>query len=147
MTELDNMLFKFEDVKFKNKNGTLFLTKKFLSWKNEDEKTIISNSYESIITLKISSNRNSKTLLKVIFFDNVFKVFHFSSLISSQKQIEDRNKCKDFLLMFLFKCKQKNLEQKKRILIKNPNIYKLYKDLVVGGIEYPHIFWKKYINF
>ena len=110
MTELDNMLFKFEDVKFKNKNGTLFLTKKFLSWKNEDEKTIISNSYESIITLKISSNRNSKTLLKVIFFDNVFKVFHFSSLISSQKQIEDRNKCKDFLLMFLFKCKQKNLE-------------------------------------
>ena len=36
----------------------------------------------------------------------------------------------------------KELVDKKRILIENPNIYQLYNDLVVGSIVSADTFWK-----
>jgi len=65
------------------------------------------------------------------------------------QQTKDRDKVKDILANLLPKFRQKiseELEEKKKVLIENPQVYQLYNDLVVGGIVSAEEFWKNYVD-
>lgn len=56
---------------------------------------------------------------------------------------------KDMLANMLPKFKQKinkELEEKKRILVENPHIYQLYSDLVVGQLIPAEDFWASFVD-
>jgi transcription initiation factor TFIIH subunit 1 len=73
--------------------------------------------------------------------------FHFVSAAGQQQQIKERDQVRDLLADLLPKFRQKiskDLEDKKRILLENPNLYQLYNDLVVSSIISSEDFWNHY---
>jgi transcription initiation factor TFIIH subunit 1 len=87
--------------------------------------------------------------LQIVLHDDTSTVFHFVSPEGPEHQIKERDKVKDQLAILLPKFKQKidkELEQKKRILIENPHIYQLYSDLVVGQLIPADEFWSNFVD-
>ena len=81
--------------------------------------------------------------------DDTSSTFHFMSPSGAAQQTKDRDKVKDILANLLPKFRQKiseELEEKKKILIENPQVYQLYNDLVVGGVVSAEEFWKNYVD-
>ena len=79
--------------------------------------------------------------------DDSSATFHFVSSSGRQQQIKERDDVKNLLADLLPKFRQKiskDLEDKKRILLENPNLYQLYNDLVVSSIITSEDFWNHY---
>ncbi len=85
----------------------------------------------------------------MVLHDDTSSTFHFMSPSGPTQQTKDRDKVKDILANLLPKFRQKiseELEEKKKVLIENPQVYQLYNDLVVGGIVSAEEFWKNYVD-
>ena len=81
--------------------------------------------------------------------DDSSATFHFVSTSGQQQQTKERDQVKDLLAELLPKFRQKiskDLEDKKRILLENPNLYQLYNDLVVSSIISSEDFWNHYAD-
>ena len=146
MSSLEEIKLMIEHVKHKKEVGALYLMSERIAWMPKQKSAFtISHHYVDIKTQKISTEGKAKIQLQIVLHDDTSSVFHFISPTGAQKQLEERDKVKDLLASLLPKFKQKiskELEDKKRILIENPNIYQLYNDLVVGSIVSADTFWK-----
>jgi transcription initiation factor TFIIH subunit 1 len=137
-----------DHVKHKKAEGELFLMKERIAWmpKNQGAFTL-SHRYEEIKSHKISTEGKSKVQLQIIMHDDSSATFHFVSTSGQHQQIKERDQVKDLLVDLLPKFRQKiskDLEDKKRILLENPNLYQLYNDLVVSSIISSEDFWNHY---
>ena len=75
----------------------------------------------------------------------IFQNFHFTMNDPPGKAKEDRDKVKIHLARLVgrvtSKKPDKGLEEKRKILQENPELRKLYQDLVVPGMILPEEFW------
>lgn len=140
-----------ESVKNKKIEGTLYLMSERIAWMPKQKNVFtISHHYVDIKTQKISTEGKSKIQLQVVLHDDTSSTFHFMSASGPSQQTKDRDKVKDLLATLLPKFRQKiseELEEKKKILMNNPQVYQLYNDLVVAGVVSAEDFWKNYVDF
>jgi transcription initiation factor TFIIH subunit 1 len=102
-----------------------------------------------LLAQKISTEGKAKVQLQLVLHDDTSTVFHFVSPEGPEHQLKERDKVKDQLAILLPKFKQKidkELEQKKRILVENPHIYQLYNDLVVAQLIPADEFWSNFVD-
>lgn len=148
---LEEIVMVVENVKNKKIEGALYLMSERIAWMPKQKNVFtISHHYVDIKTQKISTEGKSKIQLQVVLHDDTSSTFHFMSPSGPEQQTKDRNKVKELLANLLPKFKQKiseELEEKKKILIENPQVYQLYNDLVVAGIVSAQDFWKNYVDF
>lgn len=82
--------------------------------------------------------------LQVVLHDGNTSTFHFVNRQGQAAMLADRDKVKELLQQLLpnFKRKvDKDLEDKNRILVENPNLLQLYKDLVITKVLTSDEFW------
>lgn len=148
---LEEIVMVVENVKNKKIEGALYLMSERIAWMPKQKNAFtISHHYVDIKTQKISTEGKSKIQLQVVLHNDTSSTFHFMSPSGPAQQTKDRDKVKDLLANLLPKFKQKiseELEEKKKILIENPQVYQLYNDLVVAGIVSAEDFWKNYVDF
>lgn len=148
---LEEIVMVVENVKHKKVEGALYLMNERIAWMPKQKNFFtVSHHYADIKTQKISTEGKAKIQLQVVLHDDTSSTFHFISPSGQQQQLKDRDQVKDQLAKLLPAFKQKisqELEEKKRILIENPQVYQLYNDLVVGQLVSAEEFWKNYINF
>lgn len=137
-----------DHVKLQKTEGTLYLMSERVAWMPKHQNVFtLSHRYEEIKMHKISTETKAKVLLKIIMHDDTHATFHFINPKGQKNQIEDRDKVKELLADLLPKFRQKvskDLEEKKRILLENPNLYQLYNDLVVTSVVTADEFWNYY---
>lgn len=93
---------------------------------------------------KISPEGKPKVQLQVVLHDGNTSTFHFVNRQGQPAMLADRDKVKELLQQLLpnFKRKvDKDLEDKNRILVENPNLLQLYKDLVITKVLTSDEFW------
>lgn len=148
---LEEIVMVVENVKNKKIEGALYLMSERIAWMPKQKSVFtVSHHYVDIKTQKISTEGKSKIQLQVVLHDDTSSTFHFIAPAGAAAQTKDRDKVKDLLANLLPKFKQKiseELEEKKKILIENPQVYQLYNDLVVAGVVSAEDFWKNYVDF
>lgn len=80
----------------------------------------------------------------MVLHDGNTSTFHFVNRQGQPAMLADRDKVKELLQQLLpnFKRKvDKDLEDKNRILVENPNLLQLYKDLVITKVLTSDEFW------
>lgn len=146
-TSSEDVLKMIDFVRVKKADGTLYLMNERIAWMPNGKNTFtISHNYADIKTQKISPEGKPKIQLQVVLA-NGSDTFHFVNPNGIQRQLEDRNQVKELLqqMLPLFKRKiSQEMEQKWKLLIDNPNLYELYKELVTTNIISPEEFWEHY---
>lgn len=146
-TSSEDVLKMIEFVRVKKADGTLYLMNERIAWMPNGKNTfVISHNYADIKTQKISPEGKPKIQLQVVLA-NGSDTFHFVNPNGTQRQLEDRNQAKELLqqMLPLFRRKiSQEMEQKWKLLMDNPNLYELYKELVTTNIITPEEFWEHY---
>ncbi|KAI0213338.1 General transcription factor IIH subunit 1 [Lamellibrachia satsuma] len=116
-----------------------------LAWMQQNKNSFtISYSYADIKSQKISPDSKEKVQLQVVLQDGGANTFHFCNPKGREAQYADRETIKELLQQLLPKFRRKvssELEQKNRILQQDPELFQLYKDLVVSGVITAEEFW------
>lgn len=157
------------EVRYKKGDGTLYVMNERLAWMAEHRDTVtVSHRYADIksnnkndlphwasreihiifpfhhVAQKISPEGKPKVQLQVVLHDGNTSTFHFVNRQGQPAMLADRDKVKELLQQLLpnFKRKvDKDLEDKNRILVENPNLLQLYKDLVITKVLTSDEFW------
>lgn len=147
-------------VRYKKQDGVLVLTKDSLGWSPEGNSELALNvSYtkiksETIINLnvaqvfrsslteahRLSKETGKKYQLQLVYHDGSTANLHFAG----DAPKEERQKISQLLLQLVPNVTQKassDLEAKKALLQSDPNLYQLYRDLVIPGIISTEEFW------
>lgn len=136
-----------EFVRVKKADGTLYLMNERIAWMPNGKNTFtISHNYADIKTQKISPDGKPKIQLQVLLA-NGSDTFHFVNPNGTQRQLEDRNRVKECLqqTLPLFRRKiSQEMEQKCKLLLDNPNLYELYRELVTTNVITAEEFWEHY---
>ncbi|XP_017835563.1 general transcription factor IIH subunit 1-like isoform X2 [Drosophila busckii] len=121
------VLLQMGEVCYKNNVGTLYVTTERLGWvaDHDDNKQKISS--EGKVTLQIALYEWAPT-------------FHFVNSQGRAAMLADRNKAKN-VIMHLVANFNRQLEQENRLLVENPYLLQLYKDLVVTKLLTSDEFW------
>lgn len=147
-TSSEDVLLQIPQVRFKKGDGTLFLMDQRLIWMVENRDTVaVSHLYEDIKSQKISPEGKAKIQLQVVLHNGVSSTFHFSNTKGLSAQVADRDKVKEMLQGLLPKFKKKmdrELEEKNRLLMSNPALLQLYKDLVMPEVVTSEEFWSQH---
>ena len=145
---MDNkeVLLQFKNtIKFKKTDGTLKLIADKLVWTPVgSEVPKVECPYSEIKVQRISPEGSSKVQLQVVKHDGSSFSFHFANPEGRDKQLSERNDVKDQLAQLIPAHRHKankELEAKNKMLTDNPELYQLYKDLVVSGIITSEEFW------
>ena len=150
MAKLEEIKLMVEHVKFKNVEGVLYLMSERIAWMSKlKNANNISHFYEDIKSKKISSDKKTKIKLKIILYNDKSSIFDFTNPFGLTKQVEERDKASELLAIFLndFKDRRrKELEEKEKFLIANPNIAHLYNDLILDGISSTEDFWENLVD-
>nr|CAG4646182.1 EOG090X04EN [Macrothrix elegans] len=141
----ESILLLIPHVKLKKNEGELYLMNERLGWMvgNKDSFSV-SHRYADIKTQKISPEGKPKVQLQVCLHDGNATTFQFINPAGQAEQIADRDKVKDLLQQLLPKFKRiinKDLEEKNRLLVENPQLRQLYLDLVKSNIISAEEFW------
>lgn len=134
------------DVKFKKIEGSLRLLKNKLTWTQKDESTPkIEILYSEIKVQRISPDSSSKVQLQILLTTEKSFNFHFASAKGREYQFKQRDEVKNMLAQLIPAHRNKvnrEIEEKTRLLKDNPELYQLYKDLVIAGIITSDEFWE-----
>ncbi|KAH8371472.1 hypothetical protein KR093_007566 [Drosophila rubida] len=149
-TSSEDVLLQMGEVRYKKGDGTLYVMNERLAWMAEHRDTVtVSHRYADIKTQKISPEGKPKVQLQVVLHDGNTSTFHFVNRQGLQATLADRDKVKELLQQLLpnFKRKvDKDLEDKNRILMDNPNLLQLYKDLVITKVISSDEFWATHVK-
>ncbi|KAH8333297.1 hypothetical protein KR074_008421 [Drosophila pseudoananassae] len=144
-TSSEDVLLQMGEVRYKKGDGTLYVMNERLAWMAEHRDTVtVSHRYADIKTQKISPEGKPKIQLQVVLHDGNTSTFHFVNRQGQAAMFADRDKVKELLQQLLpnFKRKvDKDLEDKNRILVENPNLLQMYKDLVITKVITSDEFW------
>jgi len=133
-------------VKYKKVDGTLRLIKNKISWIQKEESTPkIEIFYSDIKVQRISPDSSSKVQLQIMLHSEKSFNFHFASPKGRDHQFKQRDEVKNLLAQLIPAHRNKvnrEIEEKSKMLKENPELYQLYKDLVIGGIITSDEFWE-----
>lgn len=148
-TSSEDVLLMVNEVRHKKTDGTIYLMTERIAWMPNNKDTFtISHKYSDIKMQKISPEGKPKIQLQVVLNNNEATTFHFVHADGVERQLKDRNDIKEMLTHLLPKFKQKvskDLQEKNQILINNPELYQLYKDLVMSKVLSAEEFWKQIV--
>ncbi|XP_015786403.1 general transcription factor IIH subunit 1 [Tetranychus urticae] len=144
-TSSEDILLLVNGVRNKKNDGTLYLMEARIAWMpNGKDCFTISHKYADIKMQKISPEGKAKVQLQLVLHSGDTTTYHFVSPEGVEKQLSDRDMVKQLLQQLLPKFKKKiskELEEKNRILQEDPDLFNLYKDLVVSGVITSDEFW------
>ncbi|XP_076311883.1 general transcription factor IIH subunit 1-like isoform X2 [Tachypleus tridentatus] len=144
-TSSEDVLLMVNHVRHKKSDGTLYLMAERIAWMLEGKETFsVSHKYADIKMQKISPEGKSKVQLQVVLHNGDTTTFHFINPMGVEFQLVERNDVKELLQQLLPKFKQKvnkELEEKNRMLQEDPQLFQLYRDLVVSQVITPEEFW------
>ncbi|XP_046864064.1 general transcription factor IIH subunit 1-like isoform X2 [Xenia sp. Carnegie-2017] len=144
----EEILFMSEYVRFKKNNGKLKLLSDKIIWiGDEAEKPRLCFAYSHIKVQRISPEGSSKIQLQTVLHDGNSYSFHFVNPLGNERK--DRDEVKDLLAQLIPAHRNKankDLEEKTKLLEENPDLYQLYKDLVVSEILTAEEFWSNRSN-
>ncbi|EDO49292.1 predicted protein [Nematostella vectensis] len=136
-----SVLLTVINTKYKKNSGVLQLLTNNLTWSPQGSSAPkIDCKYSEIKVQRISPEGSSKVQLQVVLHDNSSYSIHFTG----QNAKKERDDVKELLAQLIpahRKKASKELEEKNRMLKDNPELYQLYKDLVVSGVITPDEFW------
>lgn len=134
------------NVKFKKSDGKFYLLANRLVWTPKDSSgKRFQCHYPDIKVQRISPDSSSKVQLQIVFHNNSSYNFHFVNSSGRAAQVKDRDEIKELLAELIPQHRQKaskDLEEKNRIFKEKPELYQLYKELVVSGIITSDEFWE-----
>ncbi|XP_048780548.2 general transcription factor IIH subunit 1-like [Ostrea edulis] len=141
----EEVLLIVNNVRNKKTDGTLYMMGERLGWMQGSKSTFsISYLYADIKAQKISPDSKEKVQLQLVLHDGGANTFHFINPKGRTMAITDRDSVKDLLQQLIPKFRRKlssELEEKNRMLQENPELFQLYKDLVVTGVITAEEFW------
>jgi len=145
--EGEKVLLRFPNsVKYKKAEGTLSLKTSHFIWNALAEGgPCFSCTYSDIKVQRISPETSSKVQLQIVLHNDTSSNFHFANPKGRAAQVKERDEVKDMLAQLIPVHRQKmnkDLEEKNKRLKDNPELYQLYKELVVGGIISAEEFWE-----
>ncbi|XP_058807076.1 general transcription factor IIH subunit 1 [Phymastichus coffea] len=147
-TSSEDVLMQVGQVRYKKGDGTLFIMNERIAWMLDNKHTFsVSHKYTDIKSQKISPEGKIKIQLQVVLHDGQSSTFHFINTKGIEAQIQDRDQVKDMLQQLLPKFKREideQLQEKKRILLENPELQQLYRDLVIPKIVTSEEFWEQH---
>lgn len=133
-------------VKFKKADGKFKLLTNRLIWvPKESGGKKFQCQYSDIKVQRISPETSSKVQLQIVFHNDSSYNFHFANPSGRGAQIKDRDEIKEMLAELIPQHRQKankDLEEKNRIFKERPELFQLYKDLVVSGVITSEEFWE-----
>ncbi|ESN97259.1 hypothetical protein HELRODRAFT_102185 [Helobdella robusta] len=142
---LEDVLLNITHVKNKKCDGTLYLLTERLAWMPSGKDSFtISYNYSDIKVQKISPDKKEKIQLQIVLHSSGASTFHFNNPGGRSAQLKDRESVKDLLQQMLVKFKRKingDLEEKHKMLQEDPELFQMYKNLVVGNVLTPEEFW------
>lgn len=135
-----------DTVKYKKIDGSLMLLENEVSWvpcggSGKRFRCL----YSDIKVQRISPETSSKVQLQIVLQDDASNNFHFSNPKGRATQMQERNVIKDLLAELIPLHRQKatkDLEEKNKIFQEKPELYQLYKELVVSNIITAQEFWE-----
>lgn len=145
-THSEDVLQSVAHVRHKKADGTFYVMPERMAWMpNGKDKITVSYKYSEIKSQKISPEGKSKIQLQLTLHSGGDSpTFHFVNPLGPEAQLRDRNVVKEYLQQLLPKFKEKiskDVLDKKTVLQENPDLYQLYKDLVVSEIITADEFW------
>lgn len=141
----EEVLLIVNSVKNKKLDGMLYLMGERMAWMQSSKNSFTySHPYADIKAQKISPDTKEKVQLQIVMHDGGANTFHFNNSGGRVAQISDRDSVKELLQQLLPKFRRKissELEEKNRLLQDNPELFQLYKDLVVSQVISAEEFW------
>lgn len=150
-THSEDVLLSVPFVRHKKADGTLYVMPERVAWMpNGKDEITLSLKYADIKTQKISPEGKPKIQLQLQLHSGEAPTFHFVHPEGPPVQLQLRNDVKEMLQQLLPKFKRKitkDVEDKHRILMENPDLYQLYKDLVTTDVISSEEFWSQVAAF
>lgn len=146
----EDVLLIIKHVRHKKTDGELYLMKERMAWMQSSKRNFhISHNYADIKVQKISPETKEKVQLQIVLHDSGANTFHFNNPASRKAQLKDREDVKELLQQLLPKFRvqvNSELVEKNRILQDDPQLFQLYKELVVTGIMPAEEFWYVFLS-
>lgn len=146
----EEVLLIINHVKHKKTEGSLYLMGERLAWMPAGKDSFtISHLYADIRVQKISPDGKEKVQLQIVMHNDSANTFHFCNPKGRPAQLKDREGAKELLQQLLPKFRKKinsELEEKNRMLQEDPELFQLYKDLVVSQVISADEFWANRVN-
>ncbi|KAK3597618.1 hypothetical protein CHS0354_030169 [Potamilus streckersoni] len=146
----EEVLLMVNSVRNKKTDGMLYMMGERMAWMQSSKNSFsYSHPYADIKSQKISPDTKEKVQLQVVMHNGSANTFHFNNPEGRSAQIQDRDAVKELLQQLLPKFRRKlssELEEKNRLLKENPELFQLYKDLVVTQVITADEFWATQAN-
>ncbi|XP_043285675.1 general transcription factor IIH subunit 1 isoform X2 [Venturia canescens] len=147
-TSSEDVLMQVGQVRYKKGDGTLYVMNERIAWMLDNRDTVsVSHKYADIKLQKISPDGKSKIQLQLVLHDGTSSTFHFVNKNGQEAQVKDRDDVKELLQQLLPKFKRKvnkELEEKNKLLLENPTLLQLYRDLVITQVITSEEFWSQH---
>ncbi|XP_068717485.1 general transcription factor IIH subunit 1-like [Montipora capricornis] len=144
MADGETVLLEVINTKHKKNGGVLRLLSNTLVWiPHGSDNPKLSCAYSEIKVQRISPEGSSKIQIQLVLHDGNTFTFQFTSEPQAHAK-KERDEAKDLLAQLIpahRKKANKELEEKNRMLKDNPELYQLYKDLVVSSVITAEEFW------
>ncbi|CAH3152099.1 unnamed protein product [Porites evermanni] len=144
MADQQSVILEVINTKHKKAAGILRLLSNNLIWiPNGSDNPKLSCAYSEIKVQRISPEGSSKIQIQIVLHDGNSFTFQFTSEPAAAAK-KERDEAKDLLAQLIPAHRKKanrELEEKNRMLKDNPELYQLYKDLVVSGVITAEEFW------
>ncbi|XP_074637920.1 general transcription factor IIH subunit 1-like [Acropora palmata] len=144
MADRETVLLEVINTKHKKNGGVLRLLSNTLAWiPHGSDSPKLSCAYSEIKVQRISPEGSSKIQIQLVLHDGNSFTFQFTSEPQSNAK-KERDDAKDLLAQLIpahRKKSNKELEEKNRMLKDNPELFQLYKDLVVSNVITAEEFW------
>ncbi|XP_076471070.1 general transcription factor IIH subunit 1-like [Babylonia areolata] len=141
----EEVLLVVKPVRHKKSEGTLYMMGERMAWMLDSKNVFsVSHLYADIKVQKISPDSKDKVQLQVVMHDGSASTFQFANPKGRPAQQADRDAVKELLQQLLPQFKRKissELEVKNRLLQEDPELFQLYKDLVVSQVITADEFW------
>lgn len=141
----EEVLLIVNHVKNKKVDGVLYMMGERLAWMQPSKHSFsYSHAYADIKAQKISADTKERVQLQIVMHDGGANTFQFNNPAGRAAQMADRESVKELLQQLLPKFRRKlsnELEEKNRLLQENPELFQLYKDLVVSQVITAEEFW------
>ena len=137
----EDVLLQLSDVHFQKLSGTLFVLSSRVAWAQQGQDDFaVSVYFADVDRLKISPSHKPKKQLQIVLHNTEAFTFHFAGLNAES----DRDSVKEMIQQILPKFERKmnsELQDKIKVLQQNPQLFKLYQELVPTGIMSAQEFW------
>ncbi|KAL1240215.1 General transcription factor IIH subunit [Trichinella spiralis] len=142
----NEVLIKVDNVVNKKHGmGSLCVFRDRILWiSSVDRELCVCLQMDEIRTQKISPAGKAKIQLQLCLHNDTSVIFQFCNPMGAEKQLQDRESVKQLLQVQLAKLKympNAEIERKRKILNDDPQLYKLYEQLVTTDVLKADDFW------